>query len=70
MYQERLPIRYLAHDYGFVLILNKAVNLDNYNWSQIPNLKPILDYCKKKKITYVDFDRDVEMINEFPIFDW
>ena len=65
-----LPVRHMGHDYGGLIVIQTDVDLKNYDWKNVPNLKPIVEYCCKEDIRYVDFDRDVEPCDEFTQFDW
>ena len=68
---EGLPYRTASHRYGIIIILNlDKKNLDEFDWTKFPNMKPIVEYCLKEGIRYIDFDRDVEKIKKFKTFDW
>lgn len=65
-----LPVRTLRHEYGMMLFISIDSDINDFDWSNTPNLKPIVEYCLKNNINNINFDCDVEPVSEFKVFDW
>lgn len=61
---ERAQPRVIHHSYGWIVFLADAP-MDCPDW-----FKPIQDYAIKNCCDYVNFDHDVEAIDDLPTWEW
>lgn len=69
--------RAVKHEYGVIVILSSGEStLESIEGNEanicnaFPKLLNIVKYCAENDITYIDFDRDGGLYEEFEQFDW
>lgn len=58
-------IRVTAHEYGWILFLCTEDDRDTPDW-----LSPIFKYAVENDVTYLNFDRDGQVYDQFHDYNW
>lgn len=62
-----LPFRVQNHEYGFIFFLTEeSLHEDN----PLPELIPIISYAIKNGCTMINLDRDADIVEELPTYEW
>ena len=63
-------LRVVNHIYGYIIVVQLDAEIIEENWKDFPQLKIIIEYAIANGISYVDFDQDGPIEEEFEEFDW
>jgi len=59
----------IEHEYGKIIKIG-LVDAGDQTSTSFPSLWKIIQYCRENDITYIDFDQDGPIENEFESFNW
>lgn len=67
---EDQAFRYTGHEYGFIIFVPNHWEKDYLEAEGMEELLPILQYALNEGCTLINFDRDMDEMEEFETFDW